>query len=164
MARLIPFVEQTQADEVMITTMIYDHAARRHSYELLAQAFGSWPLEADDGRDRQSVRTDSSVDSRTRRSRRSTSSAALRIERHRVSRGQARPPGFWYDQPQERVGDRARRRRRASPSRTEARRRGGWQPGDCMHIAAHRRHRVAWTDPTQATVWLAVHYGPGMLK
>jgi hypothetical protein len=25
---------------VMITTMIYDHAARRHSYELLAQAFG----------------------------------------------------------------------------------------------------------------------------
>jgi len=28
------------ADEVMITTMVFDHAARRHSYELLAQAFG----------------------------------------------------------------------------------------------------------------------------
>jgi hypothetical protein len=24
----------------MVTTMIYDHAARRHSYELLAQASG----------------------------------------------------------------------------------------------------------------------------
>ena len=38
-ARLMPLVEATQADEVMITTMIYDHAARRHSYELLAHAF-----------------------------------------------------------------------------------------------------------------------------
>ena len=40
LARLMPFVAETQADEVMITTMIYDHAARRHSYELLAEAFG----------------------------------------------------------------------------------------------------------------------------
>jgi hypothetical protein len=24
----------------MVTTMLYDHGARRHSYELLAQAFG----------------------------------------------------------------------------------------------------------------------------
>jgi hypothetical protein len=27
----------------MITTMVYDHAARRHSYELLAQAFALTP-------------------------------------------------------------------------------------------------------------------------
>ncbi len=40
LARLAPLLEATQADEVMVTTMIYDHAARRHSYELLAQAFG----------------------------------------------------------------------------------------------------------------------------
>ena len=40
LARLLPFVAATHADEVMITTMIYDHAARRHSYELMAQAFG----------------------------------------------------------------------------------------------------------------------------
>jgi luciferase family oxidoreductase group 1 len=39
-ARLEPLIAATQADEVMVTTMIYDHAARRHSYELLAQAFG----------------------------------------------------------------------------------------------------------------------------
>ena len=40
MTRLEPLIAATQADEVMITTMIYDHAARRRSYELLAQAFG----------------------------------------------------------------------------------------------------------------------------
>jgi luciferase family oxidoreductase group 1 len=38
--RLTPLVESTAADELMITTMIYDHAARRRSYELLAGAFG----------------------------------------------------------------------------------------------------------------------------
>jgi cupin 2 domain-containing protein len=32
------------------------------------------------------------------------------------------------------------------------------EPGDWVHIAAHRRHRVEWTDPTQATIWLAVHH------
>ena len=39
-ARLAPLIEATKADEVMVTTMIYDHAARRRSYELLADAFG----------------------------------------------------------------------------------------------------------------------------
>ena len=43
LARLDPLIAATQADEVMITTMIYDHAARRHSYELLAQAFELTP-------------------------------------------------------------------------------------------------------------------------
>jgi luciferase family oxidoreductase group 1 len=38
--RLDPLIAATGANEVMITTMIYDHAARRHSYEVLAQAFG----------------------------------------------------------------------------------------------------------------------------
>jgi len=32
-------VEATRADELMLTTMLYDHAARRHSYELLADTF-----------------------------------------------------------------------------------------------------------------------------
>ncbi len=30
----------TRADEIMITTMVWDHAARRRSYEMLAEAFG----------------------------------------------------------------------------------------------------------------------------
>jgi luciferase family oxidoreductase group 1 len=38
-ARLEPLIASTQADEVMVTTMIYDHAARKHSYELLAKLF-----------------------------------------------------------------------------------------------------------------------------
>ena len=39
MSRLRPLIAATQADELMITTMAYDHAARRRSYELLAEAF-----------------------------------------------------------------------------------------------------------------------------
>jgi cupin 2 domain-containing protein len=31
-------------------------------------------------------------------------------------------------------------------------------PGSYVHIPAHRRHRVAWTDPSVATIWLAVHF------
>jgi luciferase family oxidoreductase group 1 len=41
--RLQALIEATRADELMITTMVYDHAARRHSYELLAQAFSLVP-------------------------------------------------------------------------------------------------------------------------
>jgi alkanesulfonate monooxygenase SsuD/methylene tetrahydromethanopterin reductase-like flavin-dependent oxidoreductase (luciferase family) len=41
--RLLALVETTRADELMITTMVYDHAARRHSYELLAKAFALTP-------------------------------------------------------------------------------------------------------------------------
>ena len=37
--RLATMIEATHADELMVTTMVYDHAARRHSYELLAEAF-----------------------------------------------------------------------------------------------------------------------------
>ena len=40
MAHLEPIIKATQADEVMVTTMIYDHEARKHSYALLAEAFG----------------------------------------------------------------------------------------------------------------------------
>jgi luciferase family oxidoreductase group 1 len=39
-AHLTSLIEATKADEVMITTMIYDHEARKHSYALMAAAFG----------------------------------------------------------------------------------------------------------------------------
>ena len=39
-AELAAMIAATKADEVMVTTMLYDHATRRHSYELLADAFG----------------------------------------------------------------------------------------------------------------------------
>ena len=38
-ARIVELVDVTKADEVMITTMVFDHAARKHSYELLAREF-----------------------------------------------------------------------------------------------------------------------------
>lgn len=40
-AKLLPLIESTKADELMVTSMIFDHAARRRSYELLASAFAS---------------------------------------------------------------------------------------------------------------------------
>ena len=38
-ARLEPLLAATKAEELMVTSMIYDHEARKHSYELLAKAF-----------------------------------------------------------------------------------------------------------------------------
>ena len=79
----------------------------------------------------------------------------LRIERI-VSHGQASPPGFWYDQKEAEfvmllAG--AARLRFADEGKDRA-----LVPGDWVHIAAHRRHRVTWTDPLHPTVWLAVFH------
>ena len=30
--------------------------------------------------------------------------------------------------------------------------------GDFAAIPAHRKHRVAWTDPDTETIWLAIFY------
>jgi len=79
----------------------------------------------------------------------------VRIERI-VSTGHATAPGEWYDQ------DRAEWvlllagsaglivEGEAEPLVLE--------PGSYVHIAPHVRHRVAWTDPSVPTIWLAVHY------
>jgi cupin 2 domain-containing protein len=81
----------------------------------------------------------------------------LRIERI-VSRGQASPPGFWYDQAEaEWVVVHAGAARLRFQDESEDRVLG---PGDCLDIAAHRRHRAEWTDSATPTVWLAVFY-PG---
>jgi cupin 2 domain-containing protein len=83
------------------------------------------------------------------------SSPALRIERI-VSRGHGSPPGFWYDQDEaEWVIVLAGSARLTFEGETAAR---DLKPGDYVHIPAHRRHRVEWTDPAQATIWLAVHH------
>lgn len=80
----------------------------------------------------------------------------LRIERI-VSHGQASPPGFRYDQPErEWVLVLAGRARLRFADESDERALG---PGDWLDIAAHRRHRVEWTDPAQPTVWLAVFHG-----
>jgi cupin 2 domain-containing protein len=79
----------------------------------------------------------------------------VRIERI-VSQGHASPPDVWYDQDRPEwvivikgsaelliEGD-------AAPRKLNA--------GDHVNIPAHVRHRVAWTDEREPTVWLAVHY------
>ncbi len=77
----------------------------------------------------------------------------LRIERI-VSTGQASPPDFWYDQTEwEWVVLLTGAARLRFADESEDRLLG---PGDCLEIAAHRRHRVAWTTPDEATVWLAI--------
>lgn len=79
---------------------------------------------------------------------------AVRIERI-VSRGEASPDGFWYDQDEAEfvlVLSGAARLRFADGEVMSLR------PGDWVDIAPHRRHRVDWTDPRQPTVWLAVFY------
>ena len=35
------------AEEVIVVTITYDHAARRRSYELIAEAFGHAPADGD---------------------------------------------------------------------------------------------------------------------
>jgi cupin 2 domain-containing protein len=80
---------------------------------------------------------------------------SLRIERI-VSRGHASPEGFWYDQPTDEwvvlLSGAARLRMEGSAELIEM------APGSYVNIPAHARHRVEWTDPGRATVWLAVHY------
>jgi alkanesulfonate monooxygenase SsuD/methylene tetrahydromethanopterin reductase-like flavin-dependent oxidoreductase (luciferase family) len=42
-ARLEELVQHTMADEVMVTTNVYDHDERLRSYERLAECFGIAP-------------------------------------------------------------------------------------------------------------------------
>ena len=79
----------------------------------------------------------------------------IRIERI-VSTGQSSPPDFWYEQDDAEwvlvlQGEALLR----FEDEAEARR---LKAGDFVEIAARRRHRVDWTDPSQPTIWLAVHY------
>ncbi len=81
----------------------------------------------------------------------------LRIERI-VSTGQASPAGFWYEQiDAEWVVLLAGEALLRFEDEAEARR---LHAGDWLHIEPGRRHRVEWTAPATATVWLAVHHAP----
>lgn len=73
-----------------------------------------------------------------------------------VSTGQATPPGEWYDQDQDEwvillSGSAGLLFARENQIH--------WlHPGDYVFIPAHELHRVEWTDISQPTVWLALHY------
>jgi cupin 2 domain-containing protein len=78
----------------------------------------------------------------------------FRVERI-VSQGHASPAGSWYDQDDDEwvllVSGSAR-------LRLEGDEPVDLTPGSYLHLPAHRRHRVESTDPTRATVWLAIHF------
>ena len=79
----------------------------------------------------------------------------VRIERI-VSTGQCSPPDFWYDQAE---GEWVLVLRGAARLRFADEEADRWLgPGDWLEIAPHRRHRVEWTTPDEATVWLAVFF------
>jgi len=79
----------------------------------------------------------------------------VRIERI-FTRGQASPQGFWYDQDTDEwvmvIQGRARLQVQDQDELIEL------AAGDYVSLPAHCRHRVAWTDPDQTTIWLAVHF------
>jgi cupin 2 domain-containing protein len=79
--------------------------------------------------------------------------SGLRIERI-VSHGQASPSGFWYDQDQNEwiLILRGAARLGVGNELIEM------TAGDCLDIPAHQPHRVEWTTPAEATIWLAVFY------
>jgi cupin 2 domain-containing protein len=81
----------------------------------------------------------------------------VRVERI-VSRGHASPEGFWYDQAET---ERVLLVRGAARLEFEGGRTLEVRPGDWVHIAAHERHRVAWTAPDQETIWIAIFHREG---
>ncbi len=79
----------------------------------------------------------------------------FRLERI-LSTGQKTPPGEWYDQnANEWVILLSGEAGVLFEGEAEA---CVMRPGDYVHIPAHRRHRVEWTDPEHKTVWLTLHY------
>jgi len=73
-----------------------------------------------------------------------------------ISRGQASPPGFWYDQGKNEFVIVLK----GKAGLIFKDRNGIFElsPGDYLEIPAHTLHRVEWTSDEEDTVWLAVHY------
>ncbi len=84
-----------------------------------------------------------------------TETQHVRIERI-VSTGQSSPEGFWYDQDEAEwvvvLKGKAKLLFEGDEQPIHI------KPGDYIHIPAHRKHRVEWTTPGEATVWLAIYY------
>ena len=79
---------------------------------------------------------------------------AMCIERI-ISKGHTSPPCGWYDQANNEwvivlKGEAIISFADEADIRLVA--------GSYIDIAAHKKHRVSWTDPDVETVWLAVHY------
>lgn len=85
----------------------------------------------------------------------------IRIERI-VSQGHTSPETGWYDQEDNEwvlVLEGA-----GTILFAEGEQQVTLRKGDYLHIAAHARHKVIWTEPEELTVWLAVHYSIEEMK
>lgn len=81
-------------------------------------------------------------------------SSTVRIERI-ISKGHSSPDTEWYDQDENEwvmviKGKASLEFSDGSKCDLSA--------GDYVNIPAHVKHKVAWTDPDETTVWLAVFY------
>ena len=78
----------------------------------------------------------------------------VKIERI-LSKGQASPTDFWYDQPHAEwvilLEGQARLQFAQDGSIITL------TAGDYLFIPAHKKHRVDWTDPAVTSIWLAIH-------
>lgn len=82
------------------------------------------------------------------------SSQGVRIERI-LSKGHSSPEQGWYDQPEnEWVIVLEGSGKLVFESGEEVL----LHKGDSINIPKHTKHQVAWTDPDNVTVWLAVFY------
>ncbi|MFC2133470.1 cupin domain-containing protein [Bacteroidota bacterium] len=72
-----------------------------------------------------------------------------------ISEAHASPPDFWYDQNKNEFV--MLLKGSAQLSFREGRN-IILKPGDYLIIPAHTEHRVDWTDDSEKTVWLALHY------
>lgn len=80
---------------------------------------------------------------------------SIRIERI-ISEGHSTPPGEWFDQDSDEwvillQGSAGLLFKEEGANVT-------MKPGDYVYIAAHRIHRVEWTDRSRKTIWLAIHF------
>ncbi len=82
------------------------------------------------------------------------SSGNVRIERI-ISKGQASPPDFWYDQEENEfvillAGSAGISYEDGSEEHLKR--------GDYLIIPAHKKHRVTYTAKDETSIWLAVFY------
>jgi cupin 2 domain-containing protein len=73
-----------------------------------------------------------------------------------ISTGQQTPPGQWYDQAWDEwvllLAGAALLQIEGEPAPRRL------LPGDSIMLPAHCRHRVQWTAPDEASIWLALHF------
>jgi cupin 2 domain-containing protein len=73
-----------------------------------------------------------------------------------ISKGHQSPPNYWYDQEKDEwvmvLKGEAKLKFKNNNNIVDM------MPGDYVHIPAHCKHRVEWTDPEVETIWLAVYF------